>query len=139
MGSIIDQFERYIYDRLMKGEVIICDRYIYSVIARGIVRGVDEKLALTLEKWVIKPDIVFYLDIEPYSALARRGGNNITYWEAGKDMLCFESDEMNFIFFQSSVRKIFLENANLWNFKILNAEKPTEWLIKEIVNYLNEI
>lgn len=51
-------------------------------------------------------------------------------------MLCFESDEMNFIFFQSSVRKIFLENANLWNFKILNAEKPTEWLIKEIVNYL---
>lgn len=74
MTSIIDQFERYIYDRLMKGEVIICDRYIYSVIARGIVRGVDEKLALTLEKWVIKPDIVFYLDIEPYSALARRGG-----------------------------------------------------------------
>lgn len=73
VASLVDQFERYALKELHKGNVVICDRYIYSIIVRGLVRGINEKFAFNLLDIIPKPTIVFYLDIDPTEAINRIG------------------------------------------------------------------
>ena len=139
LASIVDQFERYVCKEIAKGKVVICDRYVYSIIARGIARGIDEKIAIQLEDWVLKPDIVFYLDIDPKESLKRIGLDKITFWEAGQDVIYGERKDLCFLGFQKMVRDIFLVYSKRWNFNILNANNSSQELLKSIITCLRDV
>ena len=56
---------------LEKGRIVICDRYFYSTLAYQGAQGVDIQWVRVLNHFARKPDIVFYLDINPEIALKR--------------------------------------------------------------------
>lgn len=139
VASIIDQMERYILFELKKGTTIICDRYIYSIIARGIVRGVNRNQILNLIEWLPKPNITFYIDLDPKIALKRIGLENVSFWEAGRDIIYNKSYDESFLQFQSNVRDVFFEYASIWDFIILDGNTSQTELLKIIVMNLQEI
>ena len=83
-----DRIEKQIIPALRAGMVCLTDRYIYSMIARAVVRGVDEQWIKSVFRFALVPDATFYLRAKTKDLLPRvinRGGFN--YWESGMDFL----------------------------------------------------
>jgi dTMP kinase len=82
-----DRLEKEIIPALRAGFVCLTDRYIYSVIARALVRGMDRAWLRDLFGFAIVPDAVFYLDAD-LGHLAPRvlAGEGFDYWESGMDL-----------------------------------------------------
>lgn len=136
LASIIDQIERIIIKELKTGKTIICDRYIYSVIARAIARGIDEKVFSEMSKNLLKPDIVFYLNIEPKISFERLGYTNISFWEAGQDVTGNINKIFSFIYFQNKINDIYLANSETWNLVEINANQDKETVMHQILTIL---
>ena len=82
-----DRLERQIIPALRAGFVMLTDRYIYSLIARAIVRGADPDWIKGVYSFSLKPDAVFYLRIEVPKLVQRVVANGgFDYWESGMDL-----------------------------------------------------
>ena len=53
-------------------DVVICDRYTLSNLAFGTAKGIDTKWLSILQRYVLKADLTFFLDIPPEESVARR-------------------------------------------------------------------
>src|SRR5512147_36657 len=60
-----DQLENIILPALKSGFIVLADRYIYTLMARDMVRGMDRTWLENLYGLALEPDAVFYLAIEP--------------------------------------------------------------------------
>lgn len=58
-----DQLDNRIVPALKAGFVVLADRYIYTLMARDIVRGADKEWLKTLYAHALVPDMVFYLNV----------------------------------------------------------------------------
>lgn len=99
-----DRLERQIVPALRSGFVMLIDRYIYSLVARAIVRGADPEWIREVYSFSLKPDAVFYLRIEPEDLVPRilqRGG--FDYWESGMDIPMGDDLYESFIRYQKRV------------------------------------
>ncbi len=63
--DFVDQMENVIVPALRAGFVVLCDRYIYTLMARDVVRGARREWVESLFSVAIVPDVVFYLTSEP--------------------------------------------------------------------------
>jgi dTMP kinase len=85
--DFVDRLENEIAPALRAGFVVLTDRYIYSLMARAIVRGVDPVWIRSLYSVALKPDAVFYLRVGVEQLVSRvifsRG---FDYWESGMDL-----------------------------------------------------
>ncbi len=82
-----DRLEHQIIPALRAGFVMLTDRYIYSLIARAIVRGTDPEWMKSVYSFALKPDAVFYLRIEVPDLVARvLASGGFDYWESGMDI-----------------------------------------------------
>jgi dTMP kinase len=82
-----DRLEHQIVPALRAGFVMLTDRYIYSLIARAIVRGAHSGWIKQVYSFALRPDAIFYLRVEAPDLVQRvlnRGG--FDYWESGMDM-----------------------------------------------------
>ncbi len=67
-----ENVEKNLKPALKKKRVVILDRYYYSTIAYQGAKGIDEKLIGRMnEEFVVEPDLVFILDIDPQKGLER--------------------------------------------------------------------
>src|SRR6266516_2567693 len=83
-----DQLENIILPALKAGFVVLADRYIYTLMARDMVRGMDESWLKNLYGIALVPDAVFYLNVSPEQLVQRNFLKNQTldYWESGMDI-----------------------------------------------------
>jgi dTMP kinase len=83
-----DQMENVILPALKAGFIVLADRYIYTLMARDMVRGMDIAWLKNLYGIALKPDAVFYLAIEPNDLVQRNLAKTATldYWESGMDL-----------------------------------------------------
>lgn len=71
-----DHTQRVIIPAINKGHIVVCDRYVYSSLAyqKGGMRKTFKKEWLEeINRYSIKPDLVFFLDIDPNEGLRRIG------------------------------------------------------------------
>jgi len=66
-----EHLKKEILPNLEAGKVVICDRYLYSSLAYQGAQGVDVNWIRTINSFVVKPDIAFYLDVSPDVGLNR--------------------------------------------------------------------
>ena len=82
-----DRLENEIVPALRAGFVVLTDRYIYSLMARSMVRGLDSAWVRNIHRFAPKPDAIFYLRIGVDELIPRavftRG---FDYWESGMDL-----------------------------------------------------
>src|SRR5467141_192000 len=84
-----DRLENEIMPALRAGFIVLTDRYIYSAIARAVVRGADSEWIRAIYGIALVPDAVFYLRIrwgEDLAGGVRACGRAFDYWESGMDL-----------------------------------------------------
>ena len=82
-----DRLEHQIIPALRAGFVMLTDRYIYSLIARAIVRGADPEWIRDVYSFAPKPDAVFDLRIDVPDLVPRTlASGGFDYWESGMDI-----------------------------------------------------
>src|SRR6476659_7971549 len=83
-----DQLENIILPALKAGFIVLADRYIYTLMARDMVRGMEENWLRNLYGIALEPDAVFYLHVTPEELVQRTFAKNtaLDYWESGMDI-----------------------------------------------------
>src|SRR2546425_314437 len=79
-----DQLENIILPALKAGFMVLADRYIYTLMVRDLVRGLDEKWVKNVYSIALVPDAVIYLTVSPEQLVQRNVQKNHTldYWES---------------------------------------------------------
>jgi dTMP kinase len=117
-----DRLENQIVPALRAGFVVLTDRYIYSLMARAIVRGVDPAWIRNVYSFALKPDAVFYLrigvdDLIPRVVFSR----GFDYWESGMDLHPSEDMYESFRKYQTALLAQFDTLAQEYNFEVIDA------------------
>ena len=125
--DFIDRLEKEIVPALRAGFIVLTDRYIYSLMARAIVRGMDPGWIRSIYSAALKPDAVFYLRIGIEQLLPRvvfsRG---FDYWESGMDLFPGHDIYEGFCNYQATLLAEFDRLAAEYCFEIVDATADAE-------------
>lgn len=102
--DLADRLEYQIIPALKSGFIVLADRYVYTAIARGIVRGADPQWLRDLYGFAVTPDLVLYLQLGVKDLVPRvlRAGK-MNYWESGMDMNYGDDLYDSFVAYQSAL------------------------------------
>jgi dTMP kinase len=108
-ADFADQFEYKIIPALQAGYIVLADRYIYTLIARNLVRGLDKTWCHNLYGFAIKPDVVYYLDVNPEILVHRVFQKNMVldHYESGADIGMSEDMYESFLAYQKKISQEF--------------------------------
>ena len=122
--DFVDRLEKQIIPALRAGFVVITDRYIYSLIARAQVRGVDPQWIRSVLGFALVPDVVFYLKIDVEHLLPRvLNSRGFDYWESGTDYLRGDDVYENYVKHQSQLIKQLDALADEYHFHVVDANR----------------
>ena len=131
--DFVDRFENQMLPALRAGFIVLTDRYIYSLMARALVRGADPKWIRSIYGLALKPDAIFYLKVgidDLIPRILQRGG--FDYWESGMDMRLGEDLFESFVNYQSQMLEQFEAMTTEYDFQVLDASQPVEQLNEQL-------
>ena len=129
-----DQLGNIIIPALKAGFIVLADRYIYTLMARDLVRGMDEKWLKNLYGIAPVPDAVFYLTVEPEELVQRNLSKNATldYWESGMDLGLSREVFDSFLKYQGAMGEAFRLLQKTYKFEIVDANRSVGAVNKEL-------
>jgi dTMP kinase len=136
-----DQLENRIIPALKAGFIVIADRYIYTLMARDMVRGGDPKwLEDIYEHIALKPDAVFYLNVAPRFLIERNFQKNVNldYWESGMDNRFSRDIFDSFIKYQRKMKQIFMQMHDTYGFEIVNGNRSPRAISQDLQRRIEE-
>lgn len=136
-----DQMENKIIPALRSSFIVLADRYIYTMIARAIVRRMDEPWINDLYGIALVPDAVFYLEVPPQVLAQRifRKGEMLDYWESGMDVLRSSNMYYNFINYQRQLAKEFKKMQEKHGFEIINGNRSLAVVQRDLQARIQEV
>jgi dTMP kinase len=124
-ADFADQLENRIIPALRAGYIVLADRYIYTLMARDAVRGIGRIWSHNLFGFAIKPDLVFYLDVNPNELIHRvfQKNSSLDYYESGADLRL--SDDMldSFLIYQRLLAKEFRRMQKYYHIEYVNGNR----------------
>jgi dTMP kinase len=142
-ADFADQLEHKIIPALEAGYIVLADRYIYTLIARSTARGLPRKWSHGLFGFTIKPDLVFYLDVDPDALFQRvfQKSSVIDYYESGADLDLSDDLYSSFVTYQQIMAKEFRLMEKKYGLIPIDANRPIVQvngdLKRRIERYLN--
>lgn len=131
--DFVDRLEKQIIPALRAGFVVLTDRYIYSLIARAQVRGVDPRWIRDVLGFALIPDAVFYLRIDVEHLLPRViNSRGFDYWESGTDYLRGDDVYENYVRHQSLLIEQFDSMAEEYHFQVVDANRGVPEIFGEL-------
>lgn len=129
-----DQLENTMIPALKAGFIVMADRYIYTLMARDMVRGMDEKWLKNLYGIAPIPDAVFYLSVEPEELVQRNLSKNakLDYWESGMDLGLSRDVFDSFLKYQTQMGDAFRQLQKTYKFDIIDANRSVNSVNKEL-------
>ena len=129
-----DQLENIILPALKSGFIVLADRYIYTLMARDMVRGMNEAWLKNLYGIAPVPDAVFYLFLEPNELVQRNLSKTATldYWESGMDLGLSRDMFDSFLKYQVQMGDAFRQLQKTYQFDIIDANRPVDSITKEL-------
>jgi dTMP kinase len=131
--DFVDRFENQMLPALRAGFIVLTDRYIYSLMARALVRGADPKWIRSIYGLALKPDAIFYLKVSIDDLIPRvlqRGG--FDYWESGMDMRLGEDLFESFVNYQSRMLEQYETMTTEYGFQVVDASVSVEQLNEQL-------
>jgi dTMP kinase len=128
------QLESAIIPALRSGMMVLCDRYIYTLMARDLVRGLDEAWLKNLYGIAPVPDAVFYLNVSPEELVQRTFQKNfaLDFWESGMDLGLSRDMFDSFLKYQTLVEEQFKRMHNTFHFTIIDGHRPIDAIYEEL-------
>jgi len=142
-ADFADRLEHHIIPSLEAGYIVLADRYIYTLIARSTVRGIGRRWSHDLFGFTIKPDLIFYLDVDPNELFHRvfQKYSGLDYYEAGADMGLSDDLFDSFIIYQRRMAREFRSMEKKYGLVRIDANRSiievNEDLQGRIDRYLN--
>ena len=129
-----DQLENIILPALRAGQMVLADRYIYTLMARDMVRGMDEVWLKNLYGMALVPDAVFYLNVAPEELVQRAFAkySALDYWESGMDLGLARDLFDSFLKYQALMAQQFQQMQHTYDFHILNGHRSVEEINAEL-------
>jgi dTMP kinase len=128
-----DRLQNQIAPALRAGFVVLTDRYIYSLMARAIARGIDPVWIRDVYSFALKPDAVFYLrigvdDLIPRVVFSR----GFDYWESGMDLHPSEDMYESFRKYQPALLAQFDILAQEYGFEVIDASADIRTVFEQL-------
>jgi len=129
-----DQLENVILPALRAGFIVLADRYIYTLMARDMVRGMDETWLKNLYGIALRPDAVFYLNVAPEELVQRNLSKKATldYWESGMDLGLSRDMFDSFLSYQTAMQRTFRRLQATYGFTIVDGNQSVEAINEEL-------
>lgn len=123
-----DQLENIILPGLRAGLMVLADRYIYTLMVRDMVRGMDAGWLRNLYGIALVPDSVFYLNVSPGDLVQRTFAKNqaLDFWESGMDLGLSRDMFDSFMKYQSLVTAKFKELQATYGFTIVDGHRTPD-------------
>jgi dTMP kinase len=135
-----DRLEHQIVPALRSGFVMLTDRYLYSLIARAIVRGANPDWIKKVFSFALRPDAVYYLRIEVPELVPRvLASRGFDYWESGMDLPMGEDLYESFINYQKRVIEELDALAREYDFNTFDARRPVNEISEELCAHVSRL
>ena len=128
-----DRLENEMIPALRAGFIVLTDRYIFSQMARALLRGADRDWAKGVFDFALKPDLVLYLRVgieELITRVIQHTGFN--YWESGMDLHLGEDMYESFVEYQTRMLREFDNMAAEYDFQMIEASANIEEVFEQI-------
>ena len=135
-----DRLEHEVIPALKAGFIVLTDRYIYTLIARALVRGIDADWIREVYGFALKPDRIFYLRAEVDDLVTRvlqEGGFN--YWESGMDLRLGDDMYDSFIAYQNRMMMQFDKMVDNYGFKVIDARRSIDAVFADLKGQMSEL
>jgi dTMP kinase len=139
-ADFADQLENKIVPALKAGFIVISDRYIYTLIARSSVRGINKNWLHQLHGFAIKPDLIFYLNVDPFNLIHRvfKKNKSLDYYESGSDLGISADIFDSFIKYQYLLKKEFTLMQKKYGLIDVDGNKSIEDIYHNIQTKISE-
>jgi dTMP kinase len=139
--DLADRVEHEIVPALRSGFVVLADRYVYTTMARGAVRGLDRDWLAKLYGFALVPRRVFFLRLGPDDLIRRtlRRGGELDYWESGRDIGLAPDLYTSFRKYQTLILEEFDRMAELYGFTTIDASRTVEEVQAELRREVAEL
>ena len=136
-----DQLENVILPALKAGFMVLADRYIYTLMVRDMVRGMDEDWLRNLYGIALVPDAVFYLNVAPQELIQRNFAKNLAldFWESGMDLGLSRDMFDCFLKYQSLVEQQFKRIQSTYGFTIVDGHRSVEAINAELQKKIESV
>jgi dTMP kinase len=132
--DLYDQIVNQIIPALNASAIVLADRYVYTLIARAMVRGAEADWIRNLYSPAVAPDAVFYFKVAPDQLLERylNKTRSLDYWESGMDLGLRKDGFDSFLEYQRLVDEEFSKMAGPHEFQTISATRPVFAIQKEL-------
>jgi dTMP kinase len=132
--DFMDQMENVIVPALRAGFVCLCDRYVYTLMARDVVRGAGREWVESLYSIALMPDAVFYLRVSPQILVERNFMKNQTldHWESGMDLGLSPNMFESFIKYQRLIQREFARMQETYAFQVVDGNRSQRAVLYEL-------
>jgi dTMP kinase len=136
-----DQLENVILPALKAGFIVLADRYIYTLMARDMVRGMDEAWLRNLYGIALVPDAVFYLQTTAENLVQRtfRKTPTLDFWESGMDLGLSRDMFDSFLQYQNLMASQFQRLQTSYGFRMIDANRPIDDIYNELRGDIEEV
>lgn len=135
-----DRLENEIIPALRAGFIVLTDRYIYSLMARAIVRGADPDWIREVYSFALKPDAIFYLRL-PIDDLVTRvlQSTGFDYWESGMDLHLGDDMYDSFVNYQTKLLLEFDKMVESYGFNVIDASPGIEEVFADLRQRVGDV
>ena len=129
-----DQLENKIVPALRAGSIVLADRYIFTLMARDLVRGAEPEWVENLYSKAIVPDHLFFLAASTATLVDRRLADHadLDYWESGMDLGISRDWHSSFQQYQHRMRAHFQEMGKRFGFETVNADRSANAVHRDL-------
>jgi len=128
-----DRLENEVIPALRAGFVVLTDRYVYSLMARAVIRGADADWVQGVYDFALIPDVVVYLRVSVEDLTTRvvqTAGFN--YWESGMDLRLGEDMFDSFVEYQRRLLAHLDTMAGQYGFHVVDTSSSVEAVSERI-------
>ncbi len=132
--DFFDQLINEIIPALRAGLIVLADRYIYTLMARDMVRGADREWVRNLYSPAIIPHAVLYFHVSPKRLVERNfeKKNSLDYWESGMDLGLSRDMFDSFVKYQRMLQMQFRLMQEEFGFEVINANRNVDTIQLEL-------
>lgn len=136
-----DQLENSIIPSLRAGFMVLADRYIYTLMVRDLVRGMDAKWVENLYSIAVVPDAVFYMKVAPGELVQRTfaKSHSLDYWESGMDLGLSRDMFDSFVEYQGLVTAQFEHLQTAYDFTIVDGNRSPDVITRELQHKVEQV
>jgi dTMP kinase len=136
-----DQLENKTVPALRAGHIVLADRYIFTLMARDLVRGAEPDWVETLYSKAIVPDHLFFLQASTATLLDRRLAeyDDLDYWESGMDSGISRNWHTSFLRYQKRMKDEFQRLGKRYGFQSINANRTVTAVHQDLKSRLQAL